>query len=86
MLGSVTTLKGLHVTGKYKNISMHHICFRHAAWDPNTKHAPWDHHSEKGGQLRRPAFREGMISISTPNFGNWSQGQFAWGGMGWAQF
>ena len=35
MFGNVTTLEGLHVTGKYRVNSMTHTCSRHAAWDPH---------------------------------------------------
>jgi len=35
MFGNVTALDGLHVTGKYRDISMQHTCSRHAAWDPH---------------------------------------------------
>ena len=33
MFGIVTTLEGLHVTGKYRDRSMQHTCSKHAAWD-----------------------------------------------------
>ena len=33
MFGNVTALEGLHVTGKYRDRSMHHTCSRHAAWN-----------------------------------------------------
>ena len=36
MIGNVTALKGLHVTGKDRDRSMQHTCSRHAAWDPHT--------------------------------------------------
>jgi len=36
MFGNVTALKGLHVTGNYRDRSMQHTCSRHAAWDPHT--------------------------------------------------
>ena len=29
MFGNVTGLEGLHVTGKYRDISMQHTCSRH---------------------------------------------------------
>ena len=37
MLGNVTTLEELHVTGKHRDRSMQHTCSRHAAWDPHIK-------------------------------------------------
>ena len=33
MFGHVTALEELHVTGRYRNISMQHTCSRHATWD-----------------------------------------------------
>jgi len=36
MFGDVTTLEGLHVTGKYRDRSKQHTCSRHAAWDLHT--------------------------------------------------
>ena len=36
MFGNVTTLGGLHVTGKYRDRRMQRTCFRHAAWDPHS--------------------------------------------------
>ena len=35
MIGIVTALEGLHVTGKYRNRSMQNTCSRLATWDPN---------------------------------------------------
>ena len=37
MLGDVTALEGLRVTGKYWDRSMQHACWRHAAWDPHIR-------------------------------------------------
>ena len=36
MFGNVPVLKGLHVTGKYRDRSMQHTSSRHAAWDSHT--------------------------------------------------
>jgi hypothetical protein len=36
MVGNVTTLEGLQMTGKYRNRSMQHTCSRHADWHPDT--------------------------------------------------
>ena len=41
MLGNVTTLEGLHVTGKYRDRSMQHTCSRHAAWDLVSTQDSW---------------------------------------------
>ena len=40
MFGNVTALEGLHVIGKYSDISMQHTCSRHAACDPHTQRPP----------------------------------------------
>ena len=39
MLGNVTALQGLHVTGKYRDVIMQHTCSRHAAWDSHIANA-----------------------------------------------
>ena len=36
MFGILTALENLHVTVKYRDISMVHTCSRHAAWDPHS--------------------------------------------------
>ena len=35
MFDNLTALEGLHVTGKYRDISMQQTNSRHAAWDPH---------------------------------------------------
>jgi len=40
MFGNVAALEGLHVTGKFRDKGMQHICSRHAAWDPHNSPLP----------------------------------------------
>jgi hypothetical protein len=50
----VTVLEGLHVTGKYRDRGVRHICSRHAAWDPYAR-AP----------LQARLFDAGSMKITT---------------------
>ena len=67
MLGNVTALEGVHVTGKYRDRSMPHTCSMHAAWDPHRGGA-WSRDVDRRLRPREyllPPALSGPFSFST---------------------